>query len=271
MILQFVSPQKAGGTEESLKEGGTGPGLDGWAGPSPFNRVCSFFSDGKSWPGAVAPGAGLPASVSSCLRGFLVPLLAVAVLGTAGCRSWFLPDLSPRSDIDTLRIERALEANPENYHAEYMLGRAALEDGNLRRAQQHFSRATEIAPHFEEAHHGLGLALLERNRHRAAFEHYTEMTERFADSPLGHEGMAAAALLLGDYDIAEAAAREALRLDSGSAQANLVLGELLYAHGDFPGAYLHLTRAIRTDRTLESQLRPLLEDLEGYMQKYGDR
>ncbi len=246
MIIRMITPRRDEVTEGSSKEFG-------------------------AEAGSAAPAFLSQLSVSACLRGLVILLFITVVAGTSGCRSWILPDLSPRSDIDTLRLERVLDANPENHHAEYMLGRAALEDGNPRRAQRHFSRAADLAPHFEEAHHGIGLALLERNRHRAAFDHYREMADRFPGSSLAHEGMAAAALLLEDHEAAEIAAQEALRLDPSSAQANLVLGEMLYARGDFAGARDHLTRAKRENRALEGQLRPLLQDIEGYLAKYGER
>lgn len=192
-------------------------------------------------------------------------LLAAPLLLAGGCSL----RTSPTSSLEESRPERAVALNPDNAHAHFQLGRIALDEGRTGEAAGHFRRARTIQPTFEEAWNGEGIAFLDAREYGRAATHFAAMAEALPSSVPAVEGRAAAALGLRRLDEAKTFATDALNRDAKSAQGYRILGEVAYINGDYALAAENWKRALELNPSLGSVIRPTLEDLNGYIGKYG--
>jgi tetratricopeptide (TPR) repeat protein len=195
--------------------------------------------------------------------------IACAPLFLGGCIS-LLPDFGPSSEINTRRLDRALEHDASNVHAHFLRGKAALESGEPEIAEEHFRRASELNPDFVETWEGLGVALLDQEQWKAAGNHYQEMGARFPDEAAAWAGLAAAHYGAGDITAMHGAAETALEKDARSAQALRLMGEAAYANRDYAEALDYWQRAVEADPELSDEYEPLIRDLRLYVERYRE-
>jgi tetratricopeptide (TPR) repeat protein len=184
------------------------------------------------------------------------------LLVLAGC------GLQPTSTIPEGPVDRVTALKPSNAHGRFIAGRFALEENDFASALRHFRAAYQLAPTYEEAWDGAGIALMRMGEFTRARQEYSAMAERFPNSVAAHEGHALTHLQLRDLQAAAAEARRALALDSNSATANRVLGEVSWINGEYATALELFDKAIAEDPNLSSQIGPLVEDLRAFVAKY---
>ncbi|MCC5875504.1 MAG: tetratricopeptide repeat protein [Candidatus Sumerlaeia bacterium] len=189
-------------------------------------------------------------------------LIVYTMVMLAGCFS--LPRLTVPADVDEARLERAIKHNPENIHAHFLLGRAALQENEPRRALHHFRKVLELDDTFEEAWHGIGIAHLDRGHYRTAARHFEKMAEKFPANHRAREGQASAALARGDISATRHHATIAATRNPQSAAAQRLLGEAAYADGEYADAVNHWKRAMELNPDLTGALRPIVADLEKF-------
>ena len=198
-----------------------------------------------------------------------IAVLACVPLFLGGCFS-LLPDFGSSSEINTRRLDRALAHDASNVHAHFLRGKAALESGEPKIAEEHFRRATDLNPGFLEAWEGLGVALLDQQRWKAARAHYEEMGMRFPGEAAAWAGLAAAYYGSGDVTPMRDAAETALEKDARSAQALRLMGEAAYANRDYAEALDYWRRAVEADPELADEYTSLIEDLRRYVERYSE-
>ena len=194
-------------------------------------------------------------------------MTAAATMLLSSCLS--IPKLDRTSDINMQRLDRATDANPNNVHAQFLLGRSYLESNEPAKAAAHFRKAIALKPDFEEAWDGLGVAKLDEHDYNGAADVYTEMKGKFPGSAAACEGLANAHLGAGRFDEAEKFALEARALDAKSGQAARVLGEAAYAKGDYATAIREWKKFAELDPFHGKELQQTIDDLESYQKKYG--
>lgn len=190
------------------------------------------------------------------------------MLAMTGCLSGLIPKFKPASDINKARLQRAVEYNPENVHAHFMIGRAALGENEPKLAGEHFRRATELSPDYFEAWGGLAISLMDQGKYGRAEEVYAEMAARFPASAETLAGRASAAYALEEMKDARLYAEQALELNGNSSSALRVLGEIAYAEGNYQEALGHWQRAMEINPGLKGEYQPVVLDLESYLENY---
>lgn len=195
----------------------------------------------------------------------LATLALMAVL--TGCVN--LPKLSHGTNENVQRLDRALAVDASNVHANFLRGRAALQSQEPSDAIGYFELAAQAMPEFEEAWLGIGTAQMDLKKYAAAEETFRNAAAKFPGSAAANEGAAAAVLAQDRVDEAAKFAAAALALDPQSAQAHRLLGEVAYTKSDYKGAAAHWREAMKLDSEMAPELRPMVEDLEGFAAKYG--
>ncbi|MEQ8820553.1 MAG: tetratricopeptide repeat protein [Sumerlaeia bacterium] len=197
-----------------------------------------------------------------------VLILIVLMLPLAGCFSLF-PGLPSGTNQDLGRLERAVDINPKNEHAWFLMGKAMLEQDKPGDAADAFEEAIAITPQFKEARLGLGVAFLQQDKWSKAAQTYEALTRDDPRSVSAWVGLGAARLGQNDLTGTEAAARQALAINPDSYRAHRLLGEVAYIRGDY-GTAVAQWRLASDAGGAQSELMPIIEDLEGYLREYGD-
>jgi len=196
------------------------------------------------------------------MRLMSINLVAVLLLAT-GCFS--LPKFEVPPKVNEDRLQRAVAHNPENIHAHFLMGRAALQRSRPSDAIRHFERVLELDDSFEEAWHGIGIALLDKRDSHAAAAQFEKMGQRFPQSARAAEGSAAAALQRGDMDAAKRHATTAIERNPSSAEGFRLRGEAHYADADYAEALADWKRAVEIHPSHGSSLGPIVADLEKFL------
>ncbi|MCB2155646.1 tetratricopeptide repeat protein [bacterium] len=199
-------------------------------------------------------------------RRILFSLILPVILLTAGCVN-IAPKLGTgRAEVE--RFERAVDVNPANEHAWFLLGKRFLQGEDFSNAENAFEHAIDLRPDFSEAYVGIGVSRLQREDWRGAADAYERLLAIEPQSVAAYEGLAAAHLGAKDIDDAEAAALEALKIYDGALQAHRILGEVYYIRGNYAGAVEQWNISLEEGERA-SDLQPLVDDLTHYMRKYG--
>ncbi len=194
--------------------------------------------------------------------------LAAMVLGAAGCIS--LPKFGAGDDVSVQRLDRVIDENPDNVHAQFLLGRSHLHSNEPAKAVPCFRKAIALKPTFAEAYDGLGVAYLDQEDYKAALRVYTDMKAKFPQNAAALEGLATASLGAGNLADSRTYAEQAVAMDPGSAQAARILGEVAYAEGRYGEAIKQWKRAADADPMLAKDLNQMVQDLTAYLQQYPE-
>ncbi|MCC6546036.1 tetratricopeptide repeat protein [Candidatus Sumerlaeota bacterium] len=194
-------------------------------------------------------------------------IAATAMVVLSSCLS--LPKLDSATDINTQRLDRTMRSNPNNVHAQFLLGRSYLDSNDPGKAAMHFAKAIKLKPDFEEAWDGLGVARLDAGDYDTAISVYTQMRGKFPMSVAAAEGLANASLGSGNIADAERFAKEARALDANSPQAARILGEAAYESGDYATALAEWKKFVELDPFHGRELQKTIDDLTAYQKKYG--
>ena len=196
-----------------------------------------------------------------------IAILALLAATLAGCVN--LPKLQRGTSENVQRLDRALAQDPSNVHANFLRGRAALQNEKPGEAVDFFELAVQAKPEFEEAWIGIGTAQMDMKKYAAAEETFRNAASKFPASAAPLEGGAAALLAQNRVEEAAKLASAALALDPNSAQAHRLLGEAAYTRSEYADALAHWRAAMKLDSTMAAELRPMVEDLDGFEAKYG--
>jgi DNA-binding winged helix-turn-helix (wHTH) protein/TolB-like protein/Tfp pilus assembly protein PilF len=137
--------------------------------------------------------------------------------------------------------ERALGLDPGLAEAHTALGNVALfYDFDVSAAEDRFRRAIALNPSYATAHQWRAYSLAAQRRFNEAL---SEIREARSIDPLSLSILTDVGDILfyaGHYDDAEQETRRALEMDEHFVQAHIVLGEVLLAKNDIPGALREL-------------------------------
>ena len=141
----------------------------------------------------------------------------------------------------------ALNVNPNNYYAHYIIGRTDLQNGRLEEAERHLERAIELAPWFAEVHDTLGLAKARSGQLDAAFAAHLEALRLKPGLLAARFNLGLAYERRGDLTAAIQQYREALRQNPNTAAVHAALGHALAAQGRSDEAMGEFREALRID------------------------
>jgi protein O-mannosyl-transferase len=147
-------------------------------------------------------------------------------------------------DLITL-YQVTLAQNPKCWMAEYNLGLALKNQGQLDQAIAHYRRAVNIWPDYVEAHYNLGGAYIEKGNIDEALAEYRRAIEIRPDDADSHNNYGSALRRLNQFDQAENEYRRALSLQPQYLDARLNLGSLLLQRGRTAEAITNLETARR--------------------------
>ena len=147
-------------------------------------------------------------------------------------------------DLITL-YQATLAQNPKCWMAEYNLGLALRNRGQLDEAIAHYRRAINIWPDYVEAHYNLGGAYIEKGNINEALAEYRRAIEIRPDDADSHNNYGSALRGLNQFDQAENEYRRALSLRPQYLDARLNLGSLLLQRGRMAEAITNLETAMR--------------------------
>jgi protein O-mannosyl-transferase len=147
-------------------------------------------------------------------------------------------------DLITL-YQVTLAQNPKCWMAEYNLGLALKNQGQLDEAIAHYRRAVNIWPDYVEAHYNLGGAYIEKGNIDEALAEYRRAIEIRPDDADSHNNYGSALRRLNQFDQAENEYRRALSLHPQYLDARLNLGSLLLQRGRTAEAITNLETARR--------------------------
>jgi tetratricopeptide (TPR) repeat protein len=143
----------------------------------------------------------------------------------------------------------AVEKSPTHARAQYNLGTALHDLGQVEEAVIHYSNAVELKRDYHEALVNLGNAKKDLGRFEESLEHYREALEIQPNSAKAHNSRGVVLLLLGDVENAASCFRRAIRLgdESGGelAEAYTNLGIALGRQRRYEEAIAHHEEALR--------------------------
>lgn len=198
----------------------------------------------------------------------LLPFLILSCFFLNGCLTAAIRDAFREGEHEEIRrLQHAVELNPDNVHAWFMLGKSYLGIEKPKQAGKCFQEAINRQPGFEEAYLGLGVSEFERRRWKAGRRVYESLLAHKPESALAYQGMALGSLKEGDLPSAEAAAKKAIELRPEDSQGHRLLGEIHYIRGDYDAAVEEWDLAVEGGKQVGS-VQPLLSDLEQYLRKY---
>jgi protein O-mannosyl-transferase len=141
--------------------------------------------------------------------------------------------------------QATLAQNPKCWMAEYNLGLALKNQGQLDQAIAHYRNAINIWPDYVEAHYNLGGAYIEKGEFDEALAEYRRAIEIHPDEADSHNNYGSALRELKQFDQAEAEYKRALSLRPQYLDARLNLGSLLLQRGRTAEAIANLETARR--------------------------
>jgi tetratricopeptide (TPR) repeat protein len=156
-----------------------------------------------------------------------------------------------RPDWARTELESLAAANNHEALYPYWLGRLDYDGHEYLKAINHFKHAIELAPEMARAYDNLGLCYYYQNQNDLAVENYKRAIELDRASPHPSAwpflNLAITQQFLNQLPDAEANLRQAIRLDSGFAQAHFQLGTVLEDLDRPQDAIAELREAARID------------------------
>ena len=150
-----------------------------------------------------------------------------------------------------------MELQPGFAKAQYNLGAALREKGQVDEAIVHLQRAVDIQPHYIEAHNSLARALGQKGEWDGAMEHLKRSLEIDADQAEARNNLANVLWQTGRLREAAAEYEKALAQHPDYAAAHFNLGEVLREAGETREAIAHYRKALE----IRPDLAPALDSL----------
>lgn len=160
-------------------------------------------------------------------------------------------------DEATVAFEKALEADPEDYSAQFHLGLIYSLTGRMDEAIEAYEDVLSIKPDLYEALLNLGISLLDADRAEDAVKPLTEAVEQRAEEFRPNFYLAESLWESGAYAQAESRYRKALELNSEDAASEFGLGQSIAAQGRLQEAEDHYRKAAELDPEYRDGLRDL--------------
>src|SRR5439155_686755 len=154
-------------------------------------------------------------------------------------------------DVITL-YQATLAQNPGCWMAEYNLGLALKNQGQLDQAIAHYCRAINIWPDYVEAHYNLGGAYIEKGEIDEALAEYRRAIEIHPDEADSHNNYGSALRELKQFDQAETEYKRALYLRPQYLDARMNLHTLAAAYAE-AGRFDEALQTARRAMKLASQ------------------
>src|SRR6059058_1129143 len=208
----------------------------------------SFVSDHFQYLASMGPlalaGAGIVMAVEK-IEVHRLPIQTAATLGILLilCAQTFQQS-AKYHDLITL-YQATLAQNPKCWMAEYNLGLALKNQGQLDEAISHYRRAINIWPDYVDAHYNLGGAYIEKGEVDEALAEYRRAIEIRPEEADSHNNYGSALRELKQFEQAEAEYKRALSLRPQYLDARLNLGSLLLQRGRTAEAITNLEAARR--------------------------
>ena len=208
----------------------------------------SFVSDHFQYLASMGPLALAGAGIVTAVEKIGVHRLAIqaastlVILSILGALSFH--QSAKYHDVITL-YQATLAQNPGCWMAEYNLGLALKNQGQLDQAIAHYRRAINIWPDYVEAHYNLGGAYIEKGEFDEALAEYRRAIEIRPDEADSHNNYGSALRELKQFDQAEIEYKRALSLRPQYMDARLNLGSLLLQRGRIAEAITNLETARR--------------------------
>jgi protein O-mannosyl-transferase len=208
----------------------------------------SFVSDHFQYLASMGPlalaGAGIVTAVEKIgvQRLAIQTTLTLVILSILGALSFH--QNAKYHGLITL-YQATLAQNPRCWMAEYNLGLALKNQGQLDQAIAHYRRALNIWPDYVEAHYNLGGAYIEKGEFDEALAEYRRAIEIRPDEADSHNNYGSTLRELKQFDQAEIEYKRALSLRPRYLDARLNLGSLLLQRGRIAEAITNLETARR--------------------------
>lgn len=193
----------------------------------------SFVSDHFQYLASMGPLALLGALVSTASEQFTKWRFTTVAAGSVLLITFvtFTVHQTARYRDDITLYQATLAENPRCWMADYNLGLALRNRGDIDGAIAHYRHAIETHPDYVEAHYNLGGALIEKRDIDEAVAHYRRATEIKPDDADSHNNYGSALRQLGHTTDAEGEYRRALSLQADYLDARLNLASLLLSVG----------------------------------------
>lgn len=136
----------------------------------------------------------------------------------------------PGAGTGTVSIASLRNPPPKKAFNEFAAGVKASEAKDTARAIEHLQKAIALHPDFAEAHNNLAVQFMRTNRWNEAKDEIDAALRAGPGTPQIYGNLAAILFCLRRVEEAEAAARQAIKLDSRNLQAHYLLGRALLLH-----------------------------------------
>ncbi len=208
----------------------------------------SFVSDHFQYLASMGPLALAGAGIVTAMEKIAIRRLPIQTAATLGILlilgALTFQQSAKYHDLITL-YQATLAKNPKCWMAEYNLGLALKNQGQLDQAIAHYRRAIDIWPDYVDAHYNLGGAYIEKGEIDEALAEYRRAIEIRPDEADSHNNYGSALRELKQFDQAEAEYKRALSLRPQYLDARLNLGSLLLQRGRTAEAIANLETARR--------------------------
>jgi tetratricopeptide (TPR) repeat protein len=134
---------------------------------------------------------------------------------------------------------------PHNARAQYNLGLALADSGQVDEAASHYAEALKLDPDHADAHNNLGLALAAHGRSGEAIDHYLRALQIRSDYAEAHNNLGLALVAQGRVDEAVAHYTKALEIRPDFAEAHNNLGLALVNSSRIDEAIAHYVQAVK--------------------------
>ncbi len=194
----------------------------------------SFVADHYQYLAAIGPLTLVAAGLTTALRPLgkaqqvLLPILAVALLGALGYRTW---QQSAIYENEETLWRATLAVNPSSWMAQNNLAILLLHRGETEEAIRHFEEALRLDPNYSEAHYNLGNALFRAGRIDEARAHYERALQIFPDYAQARNNLAILLLQTGENAGAIEQLEAAVRIAPRMIETRQLLGETLLQQG----------------------------------------
>jgi tetratricopeptide (TPR) repeat protein len=153
---------------------------------------------------------------------------------------------------------------PRQAVKEFEAGIKAEQEGNPKKAREHYQEAIRLAPEFYPAHNNLGSSYLSQGNYQAAEQAFSKVIELNHADPQAYLNLGNVFFVTGRYEEAERTLQEGLQRDPRSAFGHFLLGSVYVRRGDAKNAERYLQRAVELDATMPN---PRLELVNLYLQQ----